>query len=104
MKQKDILFILLSTTFVVALWIVFGIVHSSISSTISSTLSQAIQPIPGTFDTKTLNSLKSRQKILPQSNVVVTPTPTPTPTPPPVSPVLPLQVNQPVSTQGGSTQ
>lgn len=104
MKQKDILFILISSTFLVAVWIGFSLVHSSISSTISETLTQTIQPISGTFDTKTIQALKSRQQILPQTAIAISPTATPTPTPPPITPILPLQSSTPNATAGGATK
>lgn len=103
MKQKDLLFILVSSTLLVLLWIVFSIVHQSITSTISDTLSANIAPINGTFDTKTLTNLKNRKNINPQSGIAITPTATPTPTVPPLKAINPLQsLSVPVATQGGS--
>ncbi len=105
MKQKDIVFILISSTFVVALWITFNILHGVLTSTINSNTTQDIQQINGTFDTKTLQLLKKRQLILPQSAIATQPTPTPTPTVAPITPVLPLQsVTIPVASDGGTTQ
>lgn len=105
MKQKDLLFILLSSTFVVALWIVFSVVHNSLSSTISTDTAQNITPINGNFDTKTLNALKKRAVINPQTEIISTPTPTPTPTIAPITPVSPLQTQSiQVATGGGTTK
>ena len=80
MKQKDILIILaLLFVFVVA-WIGGNIYHNIASSTIAETTNQDISPITATFDTKTINKLKQRQKINPSfelGNIAPTPTPIP---------------------------
>lgn len=100
MKQKDILFILLSSTFVVALWIVFSVLHGILSSTITGETSQDISQISGSFDTKTLQALKNRENVNPQTAVALSPTPSPTPTVPPITPVSPLQsLSVPVGSQ-----
>lgn len=88
MKQKDILFLLLSSTFLAVVWIIFTIIHTSLTSTISSTVNQQIQPIDGTFDNKTIQTLQKRTPITPQIQIQatdVTPTPTPSPTPIPTA-------------------
>ncbi len=101
MKQKDLLFILISSTFVVALWIVFSVLHNALSSTISNSTTQDIAPIAATFDTKTLDALKKRQAINPQNAIAVSPTPTPTPTVAPITPISPLQsLSVPVASGG----
>lgn len=105
MKQKDLLFIFISVTLVVGLWIVFSVLHNTITSTISATTAENIIPINGTFDTKTLSALKKRANIDAQSAVLITPTPTPTPTVAPITPVSPLQIlTVPVASSGGTTQ
>jgi len=105
MKQKDLLFILISSTFLVALWIVFGIVHNSISSTISQNTVSNLQPISSSFDVKTIQTLKTRANVNPQVGIASTPTPFPTPTIPPITPVSPLQsLSVPVGTSGGQKQ
>lgn len=111
MKRKDLLFILISSTFIVLLWIVFSVLHNAFSSTISESVAQDIAPIPGAFDTAELKSLKARLGVIPQTGVNLPPTPTPTPTPLPVNPVKPLQIitiplasqSSTIATQGGKT-
>ena len=104
MKQKDLLFILLSSTFVVALWVVFSVLHNALSSTISSSTARNITAISGSFDTKTLEALKKRENINPQTGIAITPTPTPTPTIVPITPVSPLQLfSAPIATGGGTS-
>jgi len=105
MKQKDLLFFLLSATFVVALWIVFSILHATLSTTITSDTAQDIAPINSRFDTKTLTLLKKRAIISPQTAVAISPSPTPLPTTVPITPVSPLQsLSVPIASQGGKTQ
>lgn len=65
MKQKEILFILSSALLVTIIWVAFNIYHNAITSTISETLAVQIIPIPGKFDTVTIEKLKKRQKITP---------------------------------------
>lgn len=80
MKQKDILIILILLFIFVIAWIGGNIYHSIVSSTISETTSQNISPIKPFFDTKTVNKLKLRQKIIPSfelGNIAPTPTPIP---------------------------
>ena len=94
MKQKDILFLLISSTFLAIVWIVFTIIHTSLTSTISSSINQQIQPIEGTFDSKTLQVLQKRTAVTPQTQIQatdITPTPTPSPTPIPTASPLNLQ-------------
>lgn len=100
MKQKDLLFIFISITIVVIAWIVFGVIHNSVTSTIPQSTAVDIKPINGSFDTKTIKSLKSRVKINPQTNIAISPTPTPT-----VAPITPIPSIQsftfPIASQGG---
>lgn len=110
MKQKDILFLLISSTFLAIVWIVFTIIHTSLTSTITSTVHQQIQPIDGTFDTKTVQVLQKRIPITPQVTIQatdLTPTPTITPTPIPAAhplgqPTLPLTLVSPTQSASGS--
>lgn len=105
MKQKDLLFILLSSTFLVAVWIIFSVLHNALTSTISENTAANIAPIPATFDTKTLTLLKKRMSIIPQNGIPLTPTPTPTPPPAPITPVSPLQsLSVPVASGGGTSK
>lgn len=95
MKQKDLLFLLLSSTFLAVVWIVFTIIHTSLTSTISGTLHQQIQPISGNFDNQTIQNIQKRLKVTPKFaiEVIESPTPTATPTLPPLQVVNPTGIN-----------
>ena len=80
MKRKDFLIILILLFIFVIAWIAGSIYHSIATSTISQTTNQDISPINPSFDTKTVNDLKQREKINPSfelGNIVPTPTPFP---------------------------
>ena len=102
MKQKELLFIVISITFVAVMWIIFSILHQAITSTISQTTTEAIQPINGSFDSKTIEVLKKRTNVLPQTGIAI-PTPIPSPTPALISPAPQLQIVN-IATEGGQTQ
>lgn len=65
MKQKDILIIFILLFIFVVAWVGSNIYHSIVRTTISETVSQDISPITPTFDIKTVNKLRERQKINP---------------------------------------
>lgn len=78
MKQKDILFLLVSASILVFAWIAFSIYHNLATSTISQTLETSISPINPAFDKKTLEALRKREKAVPVyklQNEPVSPTP-----------------------------
>ena len=84
-KQKDILFIVISSFIVVAAWIGFNLYHIYVTSTVSDDLQLALTPINPDFDKQTLQHLKSRKNINPLfqspiSSSAATPTPEPLPT------------------------
>lgn len=84
MKQKDILIIIILLFISALIWIGGNIYHSAVSSTISENISKDIAPIAPTFDTKTIDKLKSREKISPSFDLDrITPTPIVLPTLPP---------------------
>lgn len=92
MKQKDILIILVLLFIFVVVWIGGSIYHSIANSTISETTSEDISPITPTFDTKTVNNLKERQKINPSFEMQsIIPTPT----------TLPIEILYPQSPSEG---
>ena len=95
MKQRDILFLIISSAFLAAVWIVFSILHNALTSTISTSLNQQIQPISSTFDNTTLQALQKRLQVTPQSSFAGTDqlTPSPTPTLAPVPTALPTGLN-----------
>ena len=65
MKQKDILFLFISTFILVVAWIGFNIYHKWATSTISADLQVQIKPIDPNFDTQTIEKLKTREQITP---------------------------------------
>lgn len=77
MKKREFLFILISSSILVFAWIVFSILESAMSSTISESLQVQTAAIPGTFNTKLIQTVKTRKQITPVNidAVVVSPTP-----------------------------
>jgi len=65
MKQRDILFLVVSTFVLILAWIGFSIYHNLVSSTITGPVEEKIIPINPTFDTRTIDALKERKKIEP---------------------------------------
>lgn len=65
MKQRDILFLSISVFAVIAFWIGFNIAHNLDESKISAPIQENIIPISPDFDTKTIETIKSRQKVEP---------------------------------------
>lgn len=64
-KKRDFLNLSISLFAVVTAWVAFSIYHSFTTTTISEDLQMQITPINPTFDTETIESLKSRKKIVP---------------------------------------
>jgi hypothetical protein len=87
MKQKDILVIVILLFIFVLAWIGESIYNSAINSTISESVNQNITPIDPNFDIKTIDKLKSREKVTPLYDLEnVAPTPI-------VLPTLPVSPN-----------
>jgi hypothetical protein len=63
--HKDILFILFSSFIVVVAWIGFNLYHIWVTSTISEELQVQLTSIDGSFDMKTLQKLKTRERVNP---------------------------------------
>lgn len=81
MKQKDILIIIILLFIFALAWIAGGIYHSAVKSTISQSTNQDMSPITPSFDTKTIDKLKERRKIIPSFELgPITPTPVVLPT------------------------
>jgi len=76
--QKDVLFVSVSMFIIVAIWLGLSFYHSWVTSTISDDLQLQIIPIAPNFNTKTLNDLKSREKIAPVFDAKAIPTASPT--------------------------
>ncbi len=82
--QLDILYLSISMFVIVVVWIVFSLYHTYVTSTISDDLQMQITPIDGSFDTATIDKLKSRTKTTPlaainqaSSSAAISPSPTP---------------------------
>lgn len=91
MKQKNILIIIFLFFIFVFVWIGESIYHSALGSTISDKINNDIAPIVPIFDTKTIDMLKKRQKIIPSFEASgITPTP-----------ILPPQQISPKNASGG---
>lgn len=87
-KQKDILFILISSFVVVVAWIGFNLYDIWANSTVSQEIQLELTPIDPQFDPQTIKLLKNRENInplfsqaTPSASVTVEPTQTPAPTP-----------------------
>ncbi|OGH21353.1 MAG: hypothetical protein A2958_00950 [Candidatus Levybacteria bacterium RIFCSPLOWO2_01_FULL_38_13] len=65
MKQRDLLFLSISTFVLIIAWVGFSIYHNSVASTISEKVAEKIAPINPTFDTKIINLIKERDAIVP---------------------------------------
>ena len=70
MKQKEILFILISTFALTTLWVGFSIYHNFVSSTIQGPVQIQIQPISPNFDEKAIQTFKTRSKIQPILEII----------------------------------
>ena len=76
MKQKDILIIVILFFISSLVWIGTSIYHSGTNSTISETTNNNIAPIDPTFNTKTIEKLKTRKRVSPSfEQQVVNPIP-----------------------------
>jgi len=90
-QQQNILFILIPSTILIVLWIIFSVYNKSVMTTISQSQFSAIQPILPVFPTDVLADLKKRNAIAPltsidsvpntiaSSEATITPIPTPDP-------------------------
>lgn len=99
MKEREILFVVVSIFALVLLYIGFNIYHNSVTSTIPQALSIQVAPIAPSFDQKTIDSVKKREKVSPDFQApIATPSPTGTPfAAPPISPTS-------ISTRSGQTK
>ncbi|HKC14465.1 MAG TPA: hypothetical protein VKC89_00655 [Patescibacteria group bacterium] len=65
MKQRELLFIVVSFFVLILIYMGFSVYHNSVTSTIPETLGTQILPISPTFDEKTISDLKKRNSIVP---------------------------------------
>jgi hypothetical protein len=101
-KQKDILFILISSFIVVVAWIGFNIYHIKVTSTVSEHIQYQLNPINPTFDQQTMQELKNRENINPLFEQTQTATQAAT-TPPPSEEISPSQGKTPAASQEALT-
>ena len=64
-RQRDILFVLISSFIVVVAWVSFNIYHIWITSTIPNTITPQLEPINPQFDATVRQQLKNREQIDP---------------------------------------
>lgn len=64
-KEKNIVFILLSSAVVTLAWIGFGFYHTSVTSTLDEELTVQIRPIPKTFNASGLEEVLGRTQTAP---------------------------------------
>lgn len=61
---KNLLLLSGFSTFVVIVLVGFNVYHSSITSVVPATTQIHVEPIPATFDTKTIDELKKRTPVI----------------------------------------
>lgn len=64
-QQKNLVFILVPSTILIVLWIVFSVYDKAVMSTISKSQTVAIQPISPAFPTGVLTTLQNRKSPTP---------------------------------------
>lgn len=107
-KQKDILFILISSFVVVIFWIGFNLYHIWVTSTISENIQLQLEPIDPTFDKNAMQQLRLREQISPAfgqiaSQSALTPTPQEASSPTPITDVTPTATDaSQITPTGGS--
>lgn len=75
MKNREILFLVISSFIIVLAWIGFNLYHNMKTSTINQNLTVQILPISPNFDKKTISDLKKRERIAPLYEIKTSPTP-----------------------------
>lgn len=65
---KNLVYFAFFTTFVVLVWVGLGIYHNFSTSTIPTNVSVQIKPLPASFNTDALDSLKTRLIVPPDLN------------------------------------
>jgi len=73
-QQKNLLYILVPSTILVILWILFSVYNKSVTTTISSTQTQEIKSISPIFQSAVLSNLGKRQSIEPIFSIESVPT------------------------------
>lgn len=70
---KNIKYIIVFTTFLIAAWIFLGVYHNLTTSTVSQDTKTVILPISSTFDLKTLRDIQKRKKMVIDLNTISQP-------------------------------
>lgn len=79
LKEKNIAFILISSTAVTLAYVGFSFYHTSVTSTLTEELSLQIQPIRGAFNESAIEAIERRSNVAPSYELTgVTPEATPT--------------------------
>lgn len=81
MKQRDLAIILVPIFILTIFWVIFNVYHSYVNSTIKFPVLEQIVPIQGTFDTNTIEQIKTRTRVNPTDEIITEISGTPTPTP-----------------------
>jgi hypothetical protein len=79
MNSKEFFYIVISSFILTVIWIASNVYHAYATSTIDTLLQMQIEPIMPDFDMQTINKIKQRVKIEPETRVAL-PTQEPTPT------------------------
>lgn len=77
-KQKNLVFLLSSSTVVTVAWIGFSIYHTAVTSTLDPVLTTQIQPISPRFNDATIQNILNRQDVLPTYEITGGTLPVPT--------------------------
>ncbi len=95
MKGKEALFIVISSFFLTVIWIASNVYHSYATSTIDPLLRVQIEPIAPDFDQSTIEAVKKREKIAPETSTIILTTPAPTEAEP--TPTVTIQAEPTIS-------
>lgn len=79
LKEKNIAFILISSTVVALAYVGFSFYHTSVTSTLTEELSLQIEPIPGAFNASAIEAIERRNNVAPSYELTGT-SPEATPT------------------------
>jgi hypothetical protein len=98
MKQRNLVIILIPIFVLTVLWVISNVYHSYVNSTIELPVADQIIPINGSFDTKTIEQIKTRARTSPLDEAPISGTPSQTPSSSPT----PSPVNSQKSASGSA--
>lgn len=64
-KEKNIAFLLISSTIVTIAWIAFNLYHTAITSTLDAKLTEQILPISPQFNATAISAIQNRHEVQP---------------------------------------